>query len=271
MQDTLGEKPGEDFMTTAKNNMIEVKKEEGIAVITINNPPMNVLNTNILLEMEKIFDELEKEAIDVIIITGAGKAFVAGADIKEMSIKNLAQASEFSKLGQSVLSRIENFPAPVIGAVNGFALGGGTELAMCCDIVVASENAKFGQPEVSLGVIPGFGGTQRLPRLVGKNKAKELIFTGNIIDANEALRIGLINIVVKHEGVMDAAKELAGKIKSNAPVAVKLSKELINRDVDLKVALSLEADAFSRCFSTEDVKEGMNAFVEKRKPMFKGK
>ena len=268
----MGEKLGEDFMTTAKNNMMEVKKEDGIVTLTINNPPMNVFNTELLLQMGKIFDELEKEEdVDVIIITGAGKAFVAGADIKEMSVKNPGQASEFSKLGQSVLSRIENFPKPVIGAVNGFALGGGTELAMCCDIVVASENAKFGQPEVGLGVIPGFGGTQRLPRLVGKNKAKELIFTGSIIDANEALRIGLVNIVVKHEGVMDATKKIAEKIKSNAPVAVKLSKELINKDVDLSHALSLEADAFSKCFSTEDMKEGMSAFVEKRKPRFKGK
>lgn len=258
-------------MITAKNNMIEVKKEDGIAILTINNPPMNVLNTNLLLQMGKIFDELKKGDVDVIIITGAGKAFVAGADIKEMSGKNAAQASEFSKLGQSIFSRIENFPKPVIGAVNGFALGGGTELAMCCDIVVASENAKFGQPEVNLGVIPGFGGTQRLPRLVGKNKAKELIFTGSVIDANEALRIGLVNIVVKHEEVMDAAKKLAEKIKSNAPIAVKLSKELINRDVDLNHAISLEADAFTLCFSTEDMKEGMNAFVEKRKPRFKGK
>jgi enoyl-CoA hydratase len=271
MQDILGEKPGAGFMITAKNNMIEVKKEDGIAVLTINNPPMNVLNTNILLEMGKIFDEVKKGDVDVIIITGAGKAFVAGADIKEMKSKNPTQASEFSKLGQSVLSRIENFPKPVIGAANGFALGGGTELAMCCDIVVASENAKFGQPEVSLGVIPGFGGTQRLPRFVGKNKAKELIFTGSVIDANEALRIGLVNIVVKHEELMDAAKKLAEKIKSNAPIAVKLSKELINRDVDLNHALSLEADAFTLCFSTEDMKEGMNAFVEKRKPRFKGK
>lgn len=258
-------------MTTTKNSMIEVKKEDGIAILTINNPPMNVLNTNLLLQMGKIFDELKKEEVDVIIITGAGKAFVAGADIKEMRAKNPGQASEFSKLGQSILNRIENFPKPVIGAVNGFALGGGTELAMCCDIIVASENAKFGQPEVSLGIIPGFGGTQRLPRLVGKNKAKELIFTGSIIDANEALRIGLVNIVVKHEDMMGAAKKLAEKIKSNAPIAVKLSKELINRDVDLKDAFSLEADAFTLCFSTEDRKEGVNAFVEKRKPGFKGK
>ena len=271
MQGILGEKPGEDFMITAKNNMIEVKKEECVAILTINNPPMNVLNTELLLQIGKTFDEIEKEAVDVIIITGAGKAFVAGADIKEMKDKNPAEASEFSKLGQNLFSRIENFPKPVIGAVNGFAFGGGNELAMCCDIVVASEKAKFSQPEVCLGVIPGFGGTQRLPRFVGKNKAKELIFTGSIIDANEALRIGLINIVVKHEELMDSAKEIAKKIKSNAPVAVKLSKELINRDVDLKDGISLEADAFSKCFSTEDVKEGMNAFVEKRKPRFRGR
>lgn len=258
-------------MITAKNNMIEVKKEERIAVLTINNPPMNVLNTDLLLQMRKSFDEIEKEAVDVIIITGAGKSFVAGADIKEMKNKNSIQASEFSKLGQNLFSRIENFPKPVIGAVNGFAFGGGNELAMCCDIVVASENAKFSQPEVCLGVIPGFGGTQRLSRLVGKNKAKELIFTGGIIDANEALRIGLINIVVKHEALMDTAKEIAKKIKSNAPVAVKLSKELINRDFDLKDGISLEADAFSMCFSTEDMKEGMSAFVEKRKPRFRGR
>lgn len=255
---------------------IKLEKEDGIGILTINRPKaLNALNTKTLLELRNMLLKIEKDKkINVLIITGEGeKAFVAGADIGEMRKKNPLKAMEFAKLGQGVFSQIENLSAPTIAAVNGFALGGGTELALACDIRIASENAKFGQPEVNLGVMPGFGGTQRLPRIVGKGIASELIFTGEIIDANEAFRIGLVNKVVKPDKLMDESKSFARKIMSKGLVAVKLAKSAINQgmNVDLASGLKIEAEAFSICFSTKDQKEGMTAFLEKREPKFKGK
>lgn len=254
---------------------INLEKEDGLAIITITRPPMNTLNTEMLLEMREVLNQLEKDnTIKILIITGAGeKAFVAGADISEMKGKTESQGLEFGKLGQGVLNQIENLPKPVIAAVNGYALGGGTELAMACDIIIASEKAKFGQPEVNLGLIPGFGGTQRLPRLVSKNIAKELIFTGDIIDANEAYRIGLANKVVKQEELMQVAKAVAKKILTKGLVAVKLAKSAINKgtELELEKALELEAKNFSLCFTTEDAKEGMSAFLEKRAAKFQNR
>lgn len=254
---------------------ISLEKEDGLAIITITRPPMNTLNTETLFEMREILNVLEKDnTVKILIITGAGeKAFVAGADISEMKDKTETQGLEFGKLGQSVLNQIENSAKPVIAAVNGYALGGGTELAMACDIIIASEKAKFGQPEINLGLIPGFGGTQRLPRLVGKNIAKELIFTGDIIDANEAYRIGLVNKVVKQEELLQFAKEVAKKILTKGLIAVKLAKSAINKGIELGLekALELEAKNFSSCFTTEDAKEGMSAFLEKRSVKFQNR
>lgn len=252
---------------------ILLTKEAGIALVTINRPPMNALNSETLLELKGLFNELESdEEVKVVIITAAGeKAFVAGADIKELSLKTPAQALEFAKLGQEVFNLIENLSKPVLAAVNGYALGGGTELALACDMVIASLNAKFGQPEIKLGIIPGFGGTQRLSRVVGKNLAKELIFTGELLPAQEAYRIGLVNKVVKPDELLPSAKELASKI-AGCKLAVKVAKQIINKGVDtsLEKGLELEAQAFSECFSTQDAKEGLSAFLAKRKPEFKG-
>ena len=255
-----------------ENLIVEI--EDGIATLTINRPQtLNALNTATLKELSRAFQELEENAqVKVIILTGAGKAFVAGADISEMKDKNAIGGREFGLLGQSVFTAIENLSKPVIAAVNGYALGGGTELALACDMIYASEKAKFGQPEVGLGVTPGFGGTQRLPRRVGLAMAKELIFTGRIIDAKEAFRIGLVNKVVSSESLMEEVRRLAEEIASKGQVSVKLAKAVMNRgmDTDLHSALMLEADAFGLCFSTADQKEGMTAFLEKRKPRFAG-
>jgi len=210
----------------------------------------------------------------VVILTGSGeKAFVAGADITEMQHKSAIEGRNFGKLGQAVFNKIENLPQPVIAAVNGFALGGGCELAMSCDIRIASEKAKFGQPEVLLGVVAAFAGTQRLPRLVGKGRAKKLLFTGDQIDAAEACRIGLVNKVVPAGELLTAAKALAAKIISRGPVAVQLCKAAVNEglDMDLESGQAYEAEVFGLCFATADQKEGMNAFVEKRPAKFTGK
>lgn len=252
----------------------KIEKQDSIAVININNPPMNVLNSDVLREFSEIINELEKDKnIKVVIITGVGKAFVAGADIKEMIDMDTQEATNYCKLGQGVFNKIENMNKVVIATVNGFALGGGTELALACDIRIASEKAKFGQPEVGLGVLPGFGGTQRLPRLVGIGKGKELIFSGEIIDAKEALRIGLVNDVVKPDELLYSAKKIAKKIASKGFIAVTFAKSAINRgkDMNLDGALDIEANVFSLCFSTEDQKVGMTAFLEKRKPEWKDK
>ena len=250
--------------------------ENGIATITINRPKaLNALNLDTVTELK---DAIEKIAVDkavkVVVITGAGeKSFVAGADIKEMATKTPAEGREWGQFGQNVFTEIENMPQPVIAAINGFCLGGGCELSCACDIRYASENAKFGQPEVGLGITPGFGGTQRLTRVVGRGQAKELIYTGGMIGAEDAKAIGLVNKVVPQEELMPAVLKLAGKIAKNAPVAVQLSKAAINRGIncDVVTGIAYEAEVFGLCFSTNDQKEGMAAFCEKRKATFEGK
>lgn len=257
-----------------KNVIFE--KEVNVAIVTINRPKaLNALNSQTLNDLDKVLNVLENDnTVYAIILTGAGeKAFVAGADISEMKDLNENQGKEFSLLGNKIFRRFENLNKPVIAAINGFALGGGCELAMACDIRVASEKAKFAQPETSLGITPGFGGTQRLPRIVGEGKAKELIFTGDIIKANEALKIGLVNKVVTPEILMDEAKSLANKIASNAPIAISLCKDAINRGIQVNIdkAIEIEVEDFGKCFSTEDQKEGMTAFMERRSKNFQNK
>lgn len=252
------------------------ENQDGIGIITINRPQaLNALNADTMAELDALVDAIAKDpSVKVVIITGAGdKAFVAGADIAYMQPLSAAEGRAWGKAGQAVFDKIENLPQPVIAAVNGFALGGGNELAMACDIRIASEKAKFGQPEVTLGITPGFGGTQRLPRLVGKGRAKELLYTGDMIDAAEAYRIGLVNKVVAPEELMDAAKALARKIMSRSPVAVAMCKAAVNEgiDADLQTGVAYEAEVFGLCFATGDQKEGMAAFLEKRKPVGTGK
>ena len=245
-------------------------KEGHVATITINRPKaLNALSTQVLTELNAALDEVAADQdVYALVITGAGeKSFVAGADIAEMKDKSVEEAAVYGKFGNEVFRKIETFRCPVIAAVNGFALGGGCELAMSCDIRVASENAVFGQPEVGLGITPGFGGTQRLARLVGKGRAKELIFTCDMIDANEAYRIGLVNAVYPQEELLAAAKKLANKIASNAPIAVRACKKAINEglQVDMDQAIVVEEKAFGSCFETEDQKAGMGNFLEKDK------
>ena len=249
-----------------------IQDNGAVRVIKINNPEaLNALNTAILKELDAAFTEVaEDNGILAVVLTGEGRAFVAGADISEMKSKNAIEGEIFGKLGASVFRKIELLPKPVIAAVNGFALGGGCELAMSCDIRLASAKAKFGQPEVGLGITPGFSGTQRMPRLIGMGKAKELIYTADIIDAAEAYRIGLVNHVYEPEALMEEAMKMAEKIASKAPIAVKNSKEAINRGIqtDMDSAVAIEAYLFGLCFASEDQKEGMTAFFEKRKANF---
>lgn len=257
-----------------KNVLLE--KEGNIAVVTINRPKaLNALNTETLKDLDVVFDAIENDdEVYAVVLTGAGeKAFVAGADITEMKEKNVIQGRKFGQLGNKVFRKIETLSKPVIAAINGFALGGGCEIAMSCDIRIASTTARFGQPEVGLGITPGFGGTQRLSRLVGMGMAKELIYTGKVVKADEALRIGLVNSLHDSENLLNAAKDLANTIAKNAPIAVMLCKEAINRgmQMDIDSALALEAEVFGECFSTEDQTEGMSAFVEKRDKSFKNR
>ncbi|AJH01600.1 crotonase [Clostridium beijerinckii] len=254
---------------------IKVKEESGISIICIDRPKsLNALNTQTLKELGQVITDIsERKDIYTVIITGSGeKAFVAGADITEMKSKSAIEGREMAKLAQKIFSNIENMPQVVIAAVNGYALGGGCELSMACDIRLASTNAKFGQPEVGLGIIPGFAGTQRLPRLVGKGIAKELIFTTDMIDAKEAYRIGLVNKVYEQEELIQKAIELAQKIMKKGLFAVSLAKSAINNglNMDTESAYAFEADLFGLCFSTDDQTEGMSAFIEKRKALFKG-
>ncbi|ABR36653.1 short-chain-enoyl-CoA hydratase [Clostridium beijerinckii] len=254
---------------------IKVKEENGVSVICIDRPKsLNALNTQTLKELGQVINDIsERKDIYTVIITGSGeKAFVAGADITEMKSKSAIEGREMAKLAQKVFSNIENMPQVVIAAVNGYALGGGCELSMACDIRLASTNAKFGQPEVGLGIIPGFAGTQRLPRLVGKGIAKELIFTTDMIDAKEAYRIGLVNKVYEPEELMEKTIELAQKIMKKGLFAVSLAKSAINNglNMDTESAYAFEANLFGLCFSTDDQTEGMSAFIEKRKALFKG-
>jgi len=249
-------------------------QKDGIAYLTINRPRfLNALNRKTLLEIGAVVDILEKdEATDVVIVRGAGgRAFVAGADISKMLDMNEEEGEEISTLAQTIFSRLKNLPQVVIAAINGYALGGGNELAMACDIRIASSRAKFGQPEVKLGLIPGFGGTQRLQRIVGQGYSKELIFTGEMISAEEAYRIGLVNRVVAPEALNRVVNDLALKIISNGSKAVKLAKKSINEggSIDLNSGLALENRDWTDCFINEESKEGMSAFVEKRKPNFR--
>ncbi len=252
-----------------KNIIIEITDK--IAILKVNRPEvLNAVNTETILEIESAMKEFnENKNVRVIIITGEGKSFVSGSDISRLAQMDSLQAREYSQIGQRVLAFIENMEKPVIAAVNGYALGSGCEIAMACDIRIASEKAKFGQPEVKLGLIPGHAGTQRLARLVGIGRAKELIFTGDFIDAQESYRIGLVNKVVSAENLIEEAKNMAKKIIENAGSnAVKIAKTVLNRGIDanLQTANSYETEAFSMLFSTEEAKEGMKAFLEKRKP-----
>lgn len=257
-------------------NNLTVEKTDRIAMVTVNRPKvLNALNRETMVELKDAFEQIAVDSdIDVVIVTGSGdKSFVAGADISQMRNMSTLEARDWGKFSQAVYNSIENLPQPVIAAVNGYALGGGCELAMSCDIRIASEKAKFGQPEVLLGVIPGFAGTQRLPRLIGKGRAKELLFTGDQIDAQEAYRLGLVNHVVPPEQLLTAAKDMAKKIMSRGLVAVKLCKAAVNEglDMDIESGQAYEAEVFGLCFSTADQKEGMSAFIEKRKAKFSGK
>lgn len=254
--------------------IVKLLKEDGLAVITINRPEaLNALNSEVLNEINTAIEDVKADdQIGVVILTGAGKAFVAGADIAQMQAMSVDEAYAFAKLGQEVFEKIENLPKIVIAAVNGYAFGGGCELSMACDIRLASEKAVFGQPEVNLGITPGFGGTQRLPRLVGKGKAIELIATAGNVTAAEAERIGLVNSVVDGD-VLAAAKEMAQKILSKGSFAVRYTKAAIQNGLqtDIKTAIAYEASVFALCFGAEEQKEGMAAFLEKRKPVFKGR
>ena len=238
------------------------------AVVTINREKaLNALNSQVLEELDKTLDAVNLDEVRCLILTGAGaKSFVAGADIGEMSTLTKAEGEAFGKKGNDVFRKLETFPIPVIAAVNGFALGGGCEIAMACDIRIAADNALFGQPEVGLGIIPGFGGTQRLARLVGMGRAKELIFTCDNINAEEAYRIGLVNKVVAKEELMTTAKAMAKKICSKGSLAVSIAKTAINQGYDMTIqeGVALEAKLFGETFNSQDQTEGMTAFLEKR-------
>ncbi len=254
---------------------IKYEKKDQIGYITVARPKaMNALNSTVLEELYEAFMDAEQDAdLRAVILTGEGKAFVAGADIAEMSEMNSVEAREFAKKGHRLMNCIDNVEIPVIAAVNGFALGGGCELAMASDIRIASEKAKFGQPEVGLGLIPGFGGNLRLPRLVGKGMAKYLILSNDMIDAAEAYRIGLVQKVAAPEELMEEAEKIAKRIASQAPLAVRYAKDVINNgyDMDMKSASQYEVNTFSISFSSEDMKEGTKAFLEKRKPEWKNR
>ncbi|MFQ6128638.1 MAG: enoyl-CoA hydratase/isomerase family protein [Thermoplasmata archaeon] len=254
---------------------IKMQKEEGMGILTVDRPPVNAMSTEMVQEIGEAFKELENDdEVKVIIITGGGNyAFIAGADVKEMEGIDPEKGYDLVRAGQKVFWDIEHGSKPVIAAINGMALGGGNELAMACDIRIASDRARFGQPEVNLGLFPAYGGTQRLPRLVGKAIAKEMIFTGRTLRAQEALKIGLINQVVPDGEELRAAKDMAMQIMSKAPIAVRMAKKAINQglDVDYEKAFEVEAECFREIGKTEDLMEGIRAFIEKRQPEFKGK
>ncbi|HIW40079.1 MAG TPA: enoyl-CoA hydratase/isomerase family protein [Candidatus Eubacterium pullicola] len=254
---------------------IKYETKDGIVLITVNRPQaLNALNPQVLDELYKAFEQFEAdENADVAILTGEGRAFVAGADIVAMSTMSTLEGRNLGIKGHKLMNYMENIEKPIVAAVNGFALGGGCELAMACDIRVASSKAKFGQPEVGLGIIPGFGGTQRLPRLVGRGMAKYLIFTADTIDAQEALRIGLVEKVVEPDALMDEVCGIAKKISAKAQLAIGLAKSAINDgyNLDMKIASKIEIESFGQLFSTEDQKEGMSAFLNKTNATFKKK
>jgi enoyl-CoA hydratase len=257
-----------------ENIIFEVS--EGIATITFNRPKaLNALNGRLLDEFSRALEEIAAdEDIRVLVLTGAGeKSFVAGADITELAAFNTLQAKMFARKGQLVIGKLQDLVIPVIAAVNGFALGGGSEMALACDFIYASENAMFGLPEITLGIIPGFGGTQRLPRSIGSNRAKEMIFTGKMIPADEAEKIGLVNQVCAPDQLMEAVLKTAKTIAAKGKVSLRAAKQAVNSglNVDLTTGCQIEADAFAICMASEDGKEGTRAFIEKRKPRFKGR
>ncbi|MGB8216992.1 MAG: enoyl-CoA hydratase-related protein [Candidatus Methanoperedens sp.] len=253
------------------NEIIKIEKKNEIGIITFNRPEVkNIMDTKMLQELEKSLAVLETDdEIRALIITG-NKNFSAGADIKELKEKDPSDAEVFSRLGHNVCNHVENMGKPVIAAVSGYALGAGCEIALACDIRVAGMSSKFGQPEVNLGLIPGFGGTQRLARLVGIGLAKELILSGRIIDANEAGSIGLANNVVDDDKVLEKAEEIGNILAQKSPLVMKIAKSLINKNLDMKNGLEKEIFSFSECFRSQDHNEGINAFLEKRKPVFRG-
>ncbi len=254
---------------------LKTEERGAVALMTISAPKsLNALNTDILKEMDDYLTNFDCQKYRCLVVTGDGeKSFVAGADISEMATLDNMQGQAFGAHGAAVFRKLETLPVPVIAAVGGFALGGGCELAMACDIRICSDNARFGQPEVGLGIIPGFSGTVRLARLVGMGMAKQLIYTGKAIKADEALRIGLVNAVVPQAELMDKAMELANQIAANAPLAVKAAKLCINAewDMDADEAIRHESGVFGRCFATDDQKNGMRAFLEKGKCEFQGR
>lgn len=251
-------------------SFVSCEVQDRVAVLTIDRPKaLNALNPEVLNDLKAAFEGIDQSEVRCVILTGAGdKSFVAGADIASMSTMTKAEGEAFGRLGNDVFLMVENFPLPVIAAVNGFALGGGNELAMSCDIRLASENALFGQPEVGLGITPGFGGTQRLARVVGVGMAKQLVYSATNIKASEALRIGLVNAVYAPDQLMDAARKLAGKIASNAPIAVRNCKRAINEGIELPIteAVQVEERLFGACFETHDQVEGMSCFLSREKP-----
>jgi enoyl-CoA hydratase len=256
-----------------RNLLVEIR--DTTAIVTFNRPEvLNAMNTETVTELGAAIAALaENDRVRVIILTGSGRAFVAGADIAEMSTKTPAQARAYSELGHRVMASIQNLKKPVIAAVNGYALGGGTEVVLSCDFSIASEQARFGLPETILGIIPGWGATQRAARLIGPAQTKELIFTGALIDARTACEIGLINRVIAHEQLMDTVMMLAQKIGEQSPLALSMAKKLINDGLDksLGEGCSLETEVFSGLFDSQDQREGMSAFLEKRKPQFSGR
>ncbi|MBC8197109.1 MAG: enoyl-CoA hydratase/isomerase family protein [Candidatus Marinimicrobia bacterium] len=256
--------------------MVTLEILDTISIIKIDRPKqLNALSQTVIELLDNCFNEaINNNEVKVIILSGTGnKAFIAGADIIEMSKMTPNQAKKYSILGQKLTQKIENSPKPVIGAINGFALGGGCEFAMACHFRYASDNAKFGQPEVGIGLIAGFGGTQRLRRLVGKGMANELLLSGKLIDANEALRIGLINKIVPQNELLNECIKIANKIRHNSPKAIEYTINALNEGDDNPISLALEIEAkyFEKVFKTTDRSEGLNAFIEKRKPTFKGK
>lgn len=258
------------------SELVNAKVENGIARVELNRPKaLNALNNQILDELDECLEDLKNDNnVRALVITGAGdKAFVAGADIGEMKEMSPKKAKEFSSKGQDLLMKIEKFPVPTIAMVNGFALGGGTELAIACDIRIASDNAVFGTPEITLGVLPGFGGTNRLTRILGEALAKELMFTGRNMKAEEARERGIVNKVVSQDELEGEVEKLAGKIASMSGPVMEVLKELSTKQLEVSAeqGMMLESNAFSICFTTEDQKEGMDAFLNKRKPEFKHK
>lgn len=254
---------------------VHYEKNGSIATLTVDRPEaLNALNTQAIAEMEQVIAGVAADPeVRVLIVTGAGRAFVAGADIAQMYPMGMIEGRDIAQKGSHMMRNLEKLEIPTIAAVNGFALGGGTELAMSCDIILASEKAVFGQPEVALGITPGFSGTQRLPRRIGVGRAKEMIYTGRKVKADEALQIGLVDFVYPPEELMAQARALAENIVKQSPIAVKFSKVAINRglQVDIDSGIAIENEMFGMCFATEDKKEGMGAFLEKRSPTFQNK